>query len=238
MVFVDRKVLDKVFDKPTLFNIHALFNKGIFREFGGPIADGKEARVFTAFNDTTLAVKIYRVDASNFETLHQYIRGDPRFWHVGKAKRNLIDVWVKKEFSNLKRLHAAGVSVPKPFAFKGNVLVMGFIGDEVPAPQLRDAELTDPEKTFWDIMTDVKKGFEIGKVVHADLSEYNILMHEGRHVIIDVGQGVDIRHPKSKEFLKRDIENMCTFFSKYFKTDQKKTMDFVLENHIDEKKGD
>jgi len=186
----------------------------------------------------TLAVKVYRVDASNFETLYQYIKGDPRFWHVGKARRNLINVWVKKEFSNLKRLYAAGVSVPKPLAFKGNVLVMDFIGNEIPAPQLRDVKLTNPKKTFKDIISDVKIGFEKGKLVHADLSEYNILMQGGHHVIIDVGQGVDIRHPKSIEFLKRDVKNMCTFFSKYFKTDEKKTMDFILENHIDEKKGD
>ena len=42
-------------------------------------------------------------------------------------------------------------------------------------------------------------------IVHADLSEYNILLHEGRAVVIDVGQGVAESHPMAKEFLVRDV---------------------------------
>ncbi|MBR9681120.1 MAG: serine protein kinase RIO [Candidatus Altiarchaeota archaeon] len=225
---MDRKILDKVFDKPTLFNIHALFNKGIFREFGGPIADGKEARVFSAYNDTKLAVKVYRVDASSFETLHKYIKGDPRFWHVGKSRRNIVNLWVRKEFSNLKRLYAAGVSVPKPYAFKGNTLVMTFIGDKIPSPQLREVELKNPEELFYNIIEDVKKLYEIGKLVHADLSEYNILIKDDKHIIIDVGQAVDIRHPKAREFMLRDIKNICDFFSKYITVKEKDIREYIL----------
>ncbi|MBR9689802.1 MAG: serine protein kinase RIO [Candidatus Altiarchaeota archaeon] len=230
---MDKKVLDKVFDKPTLMNIHALFNRGIFREFGGPIADGKEARVFTAFNDTPLAVKVYRIDVSNFETIMEYIKGDPRFWHIGKNKRTLINAWVKKEYGNLRRMYSARIKVPTPLAFRGNVLVMGFIGDKTPSPQLRNARIEEPEEMFWKIIKDVKTMYEISKLVHADLSEYNILVDpKGEPVIIDVGQAVDKKHPTSDEYLRRDISNVCRFFSKWIKTDKKEILDYVTEGKV------
>ena len=214
---MDRKVLERVFDKPTLMAILSLFNKGIFREFGSPVADGKEARVFTARNDEELIVKIYKVETSAFETLKEYIRGDPRFWNIGSNRRSIIKAWVKKEFGNLRRLYEAGVSCPKPYAFANNIVVMQFIGKDIPAPQIKDVELESPEETLWAIADDLKKAYGIAKIVHADISEYNILFWEGKHYIIDVGQAVDIRHPMSEEYLKRDVKNLCRFFSKWTK---------------------
>ena len=70
---VERKVWGKVFDKETLFALYHLFNRGVFRELGGAVAEGKESRVFIAWNDEPLAVKIYRVDASAFESIWEYI---------------------------------------------------------------------------------------------------------------------------------------------------------------------
>jgi RIO kinase 1 len=224
---LDNKVLGKVFDKPTLFNIHKLFNKGIFREFGSPVADGKEARVFTAGNDEPLAVKVYKVEAATFKTIHRYITGDPRFWHIGKKRRTLVNAWVKKEFGNLKRLQDAGVSVPRPYAFQGNVLVMQFIGDSVPAPQIRDEPPKEPGKMFQAVVDDISKAYHLAKVVHADMSEYNILMWKGKHYIIDVGQGVDVQHPKAGEWLERDVRNVCSFFSQWVKAEPEETLEYI-----------
>jgi RIO kinase 1 len=226
---VDRKVLEKVFDKPTLLAIHDLFNRGIFREFGSPVADGKEARVFTASNDETLAVKVYKIEASAFQNMAEYIKGDPRFWSVGMNHRAMVMAWVKKEYGNLKRMTDAGVSVPKPLAFRSNVLVMQFIGDSVPAPALKDTKIENPEKLFDDIVEDMRRMYSSAKLVHADLSEYNILLWEGRHYIIDVGQSVDLHHPLSEKYLERDINNVCRFFGKWIKTDPEKVKSIVKE---------
>ncbi|MBR9681482.1 MAG: serine protein kinase RIO [Candidatus Altiarchaeota archaeon] len=211
----DRKVWGKVFDKGTLMAIYKLFNKGIFDRLKGEIAGGKEARVFLAINDHPLAVKIYRVTAVAFETIWAYLRGDPRYQNVSKNRRSVIELWVRKEYANLTRLYSAGVDVPRPYAFQNNILVMEYIGPEGGggAPMLKN--LSRPDRTpelFNSIMEDVRKMYTIAKLVHADLSEYNILMHEGRHVIIDVGQSVDIKHPSSGKFLRRDIENIVRFF--------------------------
>ncbi|KAK5275385.1 Serine/threonine-protein kinase rio1, partial [Cryomyces antarcticus] len=49
-------------------------------------------------------------------------------------------------------------------------------------------------------------------LVHADLSEYNILYHQRKLWIIDVSQSVEHDHPRSLEFLRMDIKNISDFF--------------------------
>lgn len=219
--------MGKVFDRPTLRNIYHLFNQGVFRRLVSPVSDGKEARVFSAENDEKLAVKIYKVEASVFKRIQPYIRGDPRFWDVGRSRRPLINAWVKKELGNLKRLQEAGVSVPRPYAFRGNVLVMEFIGGERPAPQIREVEAARTGETFRAILRDLRRAYHLAGVVHADVSEYNILWRDGGHVLIDVGQGVDAKHPRAREFLERDVANLCSFFP--VEVEPAEALDFVLE---------
>lgn len=48
--------------------------------------------------------------------------------------------------------------------------------------------------------------------MHADLSEYNILWHEGQCWFIDVSQSVEPNHPNGLEFLYRDCKNISDFF--------------------------
>ena len=52
------------------------------------------------------------------------------------------------------------------------------------------------------------------KLVHGDLSEYNLLYHEGRVWIIDVSQSVDLDHPHAFDFLREDCLHVNTFFEK------------------------
>lgn len=51
------------------------------------------------------------------------------------------------------------------------------------------------------------------KLVHADLSEYNILWHDNRAWFIDVSQAVEPIHPHALEFLYRDC-TVTEFFKK------------------------
>jgi RIO kinase 1 len=52
------------------------------------------------------------------------------------------------------------------------------------------------------------------RLVHGDLSEYNMLMHNDEVYVIDVSQSVEMDHPEAQQFLKRDIENLNGFFEK------------------------
>ena len=58
------------------------------------------------------------------------------------------------------------------------------------------------------------KMFRQCKLVHADLSEYNILYHEGHLWIIDVSQSVEHDHPSAFDFLRNDIKNVEEFFGR------------------------
>ncbi|MEM0232100.1 MAG: RIO1 family regulatory kinase/ATPase, partial [Candidatus Methanomethyliaceae archaeon] len=139
--------------------------------------------------------------------------GDPRV-KVGKNYRKIIYTWAQKEFKNLTEAYSVGVSVPKPIFVHENILVMEFIGiNGIPAPLLKDWPILNKE-ILNEILNEIKKLYKNARLIHADLSEYNIMINEGKPYIIDFGQAVPIEHPMSYEFLTRDINNILRFFRK------------------------
>ena len=205
--WVDRRVFDQVFDRSTLLALHKLMQQGEIETIDYPIARGKEAHVFRATSKAgPLAVKIFHTTNAVFKGLAKYIDGDPRFSGLSRRHRELVNIWVRKEFRNLKRMRNSGLRVPEPMMNLKNVLVMEFIGDnESPSPRLKDVEVDDPRGVLEDLLEIAAVIWQTCDLVHADLSEYNILWHDGRPWVIDAGQAVTTRHPSAKEFLVRDI---------------------------------
>ena len=205
--WVDRRVFDQVFDRSTLLALHKLMQQGGIETIDYPIARGKEAHVFRATSKAgPLAVKIFHTTNAVFKGLAKYIDGNPRFSGLSRRHRELVNIWVRKEFRNLKRMRKSGLRVPEPMMNLKNVLVMEFIGDnESPSPRLKDVEVEDPGSVFEDLLEIAAVIWQTCDLVHADLSEYNILWHDGRPWVIDAGQAVTTRHPSAKEFLVRDI---------------------------------
>ena len=234
----DRKTELYVLDVPTLEILYKFSKRGIIKALGGPISSGKEAVIFHAIGaeEEELAIKMYKISTSNFNVMLDYIIGDPRFENIKRDRRSVIFAWARKEFKNLKRAFDVGVRVPKPIACDKNVLIMEFIGKEgIAAPRLRDVPLKvleldfDLEELFSRIISYMKIMYERGKMVHADLSEFNILMKgyaesevagvnagkiEIEPVIIDMGQSLLLEHPNADVFFKRDVKNIVTFFNK------------------------
>ncbi|MCS7106730.1 MAG: serine protein kinase RIO [Acidilobaceae archaeon] len=212
------EVVEEVFDSLTMGIIYRLYNKGIIKDLKGVVSSGKEARVYWAKGEggKDIAVKIYLVSTSDFRrSIKKYIEGDPRFESIPENNfRFLIYEWAKKEFRNLKRMKEAGVRVPSPIAVMGNVLVMEFLGEEgYRAPLLYEAE-ENLEHIYEDLMNQLRLMVCRAELVHADLSEYNVMVWRGEPWIIDVSQAVELSHPRALEFLRRDIENLSLFFSK------------------------
>jgi len=208
-----QKTYSEVFDKQTLLSLTKMISDKTIDFVDFPISTGKEANVFRAKKDSKyLALKIYRTSTAVFKDLTKYIVGDPRFRNV--KKKNIVYIWARKEYKNLKKLSELGVRVPAPVACRDNILVMEYIGTEsTPAPMLKNVEIKNPEKTFKTIIGYMKKAYK-GGIVHGDMSEYNILMHK-RPVIIDVGQAVVLEHPLSNELLERDVRNITKYFRKF-----------------------
>ncbi|HEY9245922.1 MAG TPA: serine protein kinase RIO [Candidatus Methanoperedens sp.] len=219
-----KEVFGDVFDTATLMALYDLSRKGFIDALGGSVSTGKEANIFHAIASkdgiSEVAVKIYMISTANFNAMKEYILGDPRFAGIKRAKRDIIFAWAKKEFKNLSRAESAGVRVPKPYIVKRNILLMEFIGkDGVPMPQLKDAALTvDEADHIFDYMVKYMKLLYLeAKLVHADLSEYNILidMNKKEPVIIDMGQSVTTSHFNADAYLRRDVGNILRFFNKF-----------------------
>ena len=236
----DRKTEQYVFDIPTLETLYKFSKRGIITALGGPISRGNESVIFHALGaeEAELAIKMYKISTANFNAMLDYIIGDPRFKNIKKDHRSIIFAWARKEFKNLNRAFDAGVRVPQPIAWDKNVLIMEFIGKEgIAAPRLRDIPadiLTadiELEDLFMRIVSAIKTLYDKGKMVHADLSEFNIVMKgyaerefeitantgaeiELEPVIIDMGQSLPLDHPYADEFLLRDVRNIVIFFNK------------------------
>ena len=208
------KVQDDVFDEVTLLALYRLAHKKHLTTFGGPISTGKEGNVFYGEKDgNPLAIKIYMIRTANFRAMTEYIDGDPRFSHIRRSRKEIIFAWTRKEFSNLKRARKAGIPVPEPYSFDRNILLMEFLGEgQVPFPQIREVDLPDPAGTYREIVGFIGALFTKARLVHGDLSEYNILFSD-RPFLIDMGQAVTLDHPRALHFLSRDISNINRFFS-------------------------
>lgn len=210
------ETVEEVFDGRTVMALYLLINRGIIDGMRGVVKAGKESRVYWAKGKggEDLAVKIFLTSSMEFKkSMLQYIHGDPRF-KIGKDYRKIVYTWAQKEFRNLTEAKVAGVPVPKPIYAYENILIMEFIGVEgVPAPLLKDLPEVDKE-LCQQIITAVKRLYSIAGLVHADLSEYNIMVNDGKACLIDFGQAVSKEHPMSWEFLRRDIGNILRFFKK------------------------
>lgn len=222
----DRKTEGEVFDQPTLMVLHRLLTHGVLKSLDFPVSTGKEANVFrgTTPRGGLVAVKIYRINTATFKHVMQYIQGDERFQGVSGDKRGLVSAWCQKEFRNLARYRDAGVLVPEPLKALSNVLVTEYLGKkEGPWPRLQELrDLTDADRLYRQLVEDYLKGYNEADLVHADLSEYNILIEntDGPATawtprMIDVGQAVLKTHPMARQFLERDVANLVKFFKRH-----------------------
>jgi RIO kinase 1 len=223
------KVEASVFDDATFGALYKLVQDGAVAAFGGPISTGKEANVYTALGgpaaaatlgsatdgaDPEVAVKVYRISASDFRDMREYLDGDPRFEGIGSDKKEVVLAWTRKEYANLQRARKGGVRVPRPVAVERNVLVMEYIGTEAGrAKRLAEVRVENPETAFGVVREYMRRLYRVG-LVHGDLSEYNLVVHDGQIVVIDLGQAVTVHHGNAREFLERDCTNVAKFFTR------------------------
>jgi len=215
------ETVEEVFDRRTVMAIYDLMNRGTIGRMHGAVAAGKEARIYWAETPEgeDVAVKIFLVSTAEFRRGRmKYIEGDPRFKRIRRDMRSLVQLWCTKEYRNLKLAYRAGVRVPRPIDFEENVLVMEFIGVPgergVPAPLIKDYPPEDPSHAFSVVAKYIEVLYREAELVHADLSEYNILHRDGEYVVIDWGSAVHKDHPNAEEFLLRDIRTIFAYFKR------------------------
>lgn len=210
-----RKLLDEFFDHSTLLTVSRLVTRGLFDSIDFPISTGKEGGVFRATKGPEFrAVKVYRIGNSVFRHLPPYALESLRRETSVRNFGGLIFAWTRREHTILGRLADAGVRAPHPYGHFRNVLVMELIAnpDGVAAPRLVDVTVDDPSALYEDLVMEVGRMAREAKLVHGDLSPYNVLLQDGKVVLIDVAQAVASSHPEARRLMERDVLN----FSKYF----------------------
>jgi RIO kinase 1 len=213
-----RATVDSVLDERMYFQLNKLLKAGTIDRIEGIISAGKEANVYLAYspNNEEYAVKIYKIDSNTSKWMRNYIIGDERFKKVPNNVSKIIYLWASKEYKNLKRAYKAGLSVPEPIYVKNNLLIMEYVGFEsIPAPKLKEIKKPkDSVVLLNEILYFIKGLYQKASLVHGDLSEFNILYHNHKPVIIDISQAVTIHHPKAEIYLVRDITNIFNYFEK------------------------
>lgn len=227
------KIYGNVFDNFTETCIHKMISKGILDKLESPIFVGKESNVFTGFKGSErIILKIYRLENCNFNKMYNLIRFDRRYLSLRNNRRKVIFAWAQREYRNLLMAREAGVAVPTAYAFSNHILLLSLIGDSEPAPQVKNLYPKDPENFYRLVIENMKKLVK-ANLIHGDLSQYNILNHNESPVFIDFSQSTTLENPYGREYLERDIYNICTFFEKLgVVCDKKKVFEIMLKARI------
>lgn len=213
------KVFEGVFDENTLSTLEFLKRKKYFDELGKVIKPGKEGDVYYATKEgKPLAIKLYRVTSANFKKISTYITRDFRFRNIKGNLRKVIMAWVQKEARNLQICHKVGMSVPYPYKQANNVIIMDYIQGDT----LNNVGLDNPQHFFELLLEQMYLMKNEAKLIHGDLSAYNIMVDEHQlPVIIDVGQAMGFKNKDDFKELEdlyiRDVQNVINHFNKYYK---------------------
>ncbi|XP_071369492.1 serine/threonine-protein kinase RIO3 isoform X2 [Centroberyx affinis] len=223
----EHSTAEQAVDPRTRLLMYKMVNAGVLENINGCISTGKESVVFHADGGSLeeqpipdeVVLKVFKTTLNEFKNRDRYIKDDYRFKdRFSKLNpRKIIRLWAEKEMHNLTRMKKAEIPCPEVVLLKKHILVMSFIGREhVPAPKLKDAMLgtEDMKNAYYQVLHMMQQLYQECNLVHADLSEYNMLWHDGKVWLIDVSQSVEPTHPHGLEFLFRDCRNVSTFFQK------------------------
>lgn len=198
----------------------------------GIVKTGKEADVFLlerAMGERTCLLAAKRYRSNDHRMFHRdagYLEGR----RMRKSRemraiqnrtafgRNLIaEQWAVAEFAALARLWQIGAPVPYPVQRSGTELLLEFIGDDEgnAAPRLAQTRPDEDELLdLWRQLVSTLTTLAEAGLTHGDLSAYNLMVHEGRLIMIDLPQVVDlVANPRGVEFLDRDVRNISGWFA-------------------------
>ncbi|KAK2726040.1 serine/threonine-protein kinase RIO3-like isoform X2 [Artemia franciscana] len=223
----DKSTAEMALDATTRRLLFKMIENNILDRVDGIISTGKEAVVLHAAGGQSdvlevprsCVAKVFKTTLNEFKKRADYIREDYRFKDRFSKQnpRKFIHMWAEKEMHNLTRMKEFGIACPDVVYLKKHILVMSLIGeDEKPAKKIKESILREEESLLAYKQTSemMARLYKEARLVHGDLSEYNILWHQNQCYFIDVSQSVDLTHPHALEFLYRDCLNITNFFNR------------------------
>uniref|UniRef100_A0A3Q2QK05 Serine/threonine-protein kinase RIO3 n=1 Tax=Fundulus heteroclitus TaxID=8078 RepID=A0A3Q2QK05_FUNHE len=189
----EHSTAEQAVDPRTRLLMYKMVNAGVLENISGCISTGKESVVFHADGGRMeeqpvpeeVVLKVFKTTLNEFKNRDRYIKDDYRFKdRFSKLNpRKVIRLWAEKEMHNLSRMKKAGIPCPDVVLLKKHILVMSFIGKQsVPAPKLKDVSLGAEEmkEAYHQVLQMMQQLYQDCNLVHADLSEYNMLWHQGK----------------------------------------------------------
>ncbi len=209
--------------------LQELYEQGHINEVIRIIRRGKEATVYLCRTEQNnlVAAKVYtdiKVRSFRNDTVYRDNRfiGSKRLEKaVQQHTRTGVDaqqaLWIHEEFRQLHYFYSHNITVPKPIAYSGRVILMEFIGDESgEAPRLSDCDISPAmaRDAFQQSMELLQNIVALGRI-HGDYSTFNILWWQSRCIVIDFPQVIEIqRSPHARELLRRDVHSLCHSFAR------------------------
>jgi len=211
--------------------INALVKANILEAFGKPLGVGKEADVYAALTPTgqQVAVKFHRLGRTSFKQTKRK-RGYITKYAYTPDWHHQSRIAAKKEYKALEILYPKGVAVPKPIKQNRHVLVISIIEG---AELYHYPELPNPQAILNEILANIRKAYQDARIIHSDLSPYNIIFKLNQHIlIIDWPQYVTIKHPNAQQLLKRDLRNVLRYFQRKhkLKTKLKEALTYIVKD--------
>ncbi|MCE7741141.1 MAG: hypothetical protein GOP50_01660 [Candidatus Heimdallarchaeota archaeon] len=193
--------------------LNTLYNKKIVYGVGNSRGVGKESDIYHAidFENNEIIIKINRTGRASFKQIKRkrdFLKG--RF-HYSIFSTSTISA--KREFEILTKLKDQNLPVPDIKGYNRHIIAMNVVeGVEL----INARELRKPIKVLETVIEFAKTLYQKYGLVHADLTEYNILYDERTEqvTVIDFPQAVDIDHPDAEVFLRRDFIHFLDYFGK------------------------
>jgi len=193
----------------------SLSRRGTLSALGPLIGEGKESVVYEGIGLGRVAIKCHHVGQRSFQSVRvsrEYIAEKTHCPWIFASRAS-----AEKEYEALRRLHPRA-RVPLPVDRGRNVIVMEFIDGTT----LNRTRLRDPARVMESVLEQVAISYSLG-VIHADLSEFNVMVDGRGVVLIDWPQWITPGHPNADQVLARDVENILRYFSRKYGIDADST---------------
>ena len=196
----------------SLYSLHRFVKRDMVTMLGKNMGEGKESMIYNCMSKWGEAViKFHKVGYPSFKRVREKRDYGDLHYTVLMVRS------AKNEFNALKKLHGK-VSVPKPYGWEGNAVLMELID----AKELYKVRLENPKDVLDYVLDEVKEMWKLG-IVHGDLSQFNILVSPEGIWIIDFPQAIDLNELESdeelkraEEILRRDLINLLNYFRKTY----------------------
>jgi RIO kinase 2 len=199
--------------------INALVKANILEAFGKPLGVGKEADVYDALtpDGKRIAVKFHRLGRTSFRQTRRVRGYIAERRHISWLYQSRLAA--EKEYEALRLLYPHRVAVPEPIYQNRHAVAMGMIEG---AELAQCKKLRRPEETLRKILRNIRKAYLKAEIIHADLSEYNVIVKPNMQIlIIDWPQYVTREHPNAETLLRRDVKNLVRFFQRKYQVKTK-----------------